>query len=369
MAFVLGALLPFVWALLLSGTLTLPPGAPTGLRWHAHEMLFGFGWAVLFGFLLTASKNWVGVRGMHGGPLLIAVGLFLVERVTVLVAGGAPRGPVVFLLLNATGAYVIAYLVFTLVRYRARDTFPDNWVFVVALPVFLLAKNLTLDPTRHGLGTTLAIGLFRVAFVVMFERTIPQFMKNAMSQELPRRSWLDHGIKGLVLVAAFEAWLPSELAAALLGLAAALLLGRLLTWKPQVAFRSFGIGVMYVGYAGLAVHLALAALTRSGVAVGRGALGTHVFTFVCMGLVIPSMLIRIAQGHTGRKPLFMRTDRLALGLMGVGALLRLVATQLDAQHYNTYIAIASACWSACFIVIGLRVGPFLWKPRTDGKEH
>jgi uncharacterized protein involved in response to NO len=94
-----------------------------------------------------------------------------------------------------------------------------------------------------------------------------------------------------------------------------------------------------------------------------------VFTFVCMGLVIPSMLIRIAQGHTGRKPLFMRTDRLALGLMGVGALLRLVATQLDAQHYNTYIAIASACWSACFIVIGLRVGPFLWKPRTDGKEH
>jgi uncharacterized protein involved in response to NO len=29
-------------------------------------MFFGFGWAVLGGFLLTASKNWVKIRGYHG---------------------------------------------------------------------------------------------------------------------------------------------------------------------------------------------------------------------------------------------------------------------------------------------------------------
>jgi hypothetical protein len=33
-------------------------------------MFFGFGWAVLGGFLLTSTKNWVGVRGYHGTPLI-----------------------------------------------------------------------------------------------------------------------------------------------------------------------------------------------------------------------------------------------------------------------------------------------------------
>jgi uncharacterized protein involved in response to NO len=126
---------------------------------------------------------------------------------------------------------------------------------------------------------------------------------------------------------------------------------------------------MYVGYAGLVAHLVLAALARSGVAVGRGSVGTHVFTFVCMGLVIPSMLIRIAQGHTGRKPLFTGTDKLALGVMGLGALSRLVATQLGPERYTLAIATAGVCWSVCFAIIGLRVAPFLFRPRIDGKEH
>ena len=47
-------------------------GAPAGagpfsvVQWHAHEMFFGFGWAVMGGFLLTSTKNWVHIRGYHG---------------------------------------------------------------------------------------------------------------------------------------------------------------------------------------------------------------------------------------------------------------------------------------------------------------
>ena len=168
---------------------------------------------------------------------------------------------------------------------------------------------------------------------------------------------------------ALEGWLPSALAAVTLGLASALLLIRLITWKPHIAFRSFGIGVMYVGYAGLVAHLALAALALAHVTIGQGSIVTHVFTFLCMGLVIPSMLIRIAQGHTGRKPLFTRTDQTALGLMGLGAVSRLVGTQLGAAHYQLAVTVAALCWSLCFIMIGLRVAPFLVQPRIDGKEH
>ena len=38
------------------------------LAWHRHEMLFGFGVAIIAGFLLTAVQTWTGVPGLQGKP-------------------------------------------------------------------------------------------------------------------------------------------------------------------------------------------------------------------------------------------------------------------------------------------------------------
>lgn len=369
LAFVLGCFLPILWAMLYTGVVAMPSRAWVPMSWHAHEMFFGFGGAVLFGFLLTASKNWVQTRGIHGATLAVAVVLFVVERLAVFFVGATPREPIPFVLLNAFGAYVVIYLMHTLIAHRHDDSYRDNWIFVFVLPCLLVAKNLMLDPDWRVPGTATALGIFRVAFTVMFERTISQFMRNAMKTEIPRRPALDGTIKGLALVCVFEGWLPPRIAAVLLALSAALLLLRWFTWKPHVAFRNFGIGVMYVGYAGLVAHLVLFAMARAGILVGSGSTSTHVFTFVCMGLVIPSMLIRIAQGHTGRPPIFATSDRVALVVMGVGGLLRVVATQVWPEAYTVFIVLSAIAWSACFAIVGLRVGPFLLLPRIDGKEH
>ena len=45
----------------------------SAMQWHAHEMLYGYGLAVIAGFLLTAVKNWTGMQTLHGKPL---IGLF-----------------------------------------------------------------------------------------------------------------------------------------------------------------------------------------------------------------------------------------------------------------------------------------------------
>lgn len=366
LAFVSGALLPLAWALVFSGRIAWPASAGVdAMVWHAHEMFYGFGWAVLGGFLLTASKNWVKIRGMHGGLLGVAVLLWLVERGAIFLEPGVIRT----IGLNAFTSFLVAYLVWTLVRYRKQDSFPDNAFFIVALPVFLVAKNLLLNPQTWAIGTTMTLGLFRLAFAVMFERTMTQFMRNAMGVALPRQWWLDLPIKAFVLLAAFEALFPTTIAAVVLGLAALLLFARFLAWSPWVGMRRFEIGIMYVGYLGLVANLALGALRYTGAYQGIGTLPTHVFTFLCMGLIIPAMFIRICQGHTGRKLLFTASDRLALGAMGVASFFRLVATQLWPAHYSTWIALAGLGWSLCFVVIGARLIPFLWQPRVDGKEH
>ena len=364
LAFVAGAILPVIWALSFAGAIPWRSQVPV-LAWHAHEMFFGFGWAVLGGFLLTASKNWVKIRGIHGWPLAVAVALWCVERGAMFV--GDPVAERV--LQNAFPAYVIAYLVWTLVKHRKQDSFPDNGFFVVALPLFLVAKNLLLTPSTWSLGTTMSLGLFRVAFVMMFERTMTQFMRNGPGIALPRRRWIDGPIKVLVLASAFEGFLSAPLAAALLFAAAALLLARFFMWHPIAGMKRFGIAVVYVGYLGLVTHLALQAAHLVGWFGGVGTLATHVFTFVCMGLVIPAMLLRICQGHTGRKLAFTVTDKLAFGSMAAAAFFRLVATQVWPASYSTWIVIAGIGWALCFAVVGARVGPFLFAPRIDGRVH
>lgn len=370
LAFLSGALLPLLWGLVFSGALTLPAASGWGpIQWHAHEMLFGFGWAVLGGFLLTASKNWVGVRGIHGGPLALAVLLWLLERA---VAASPIALPALLrlVLLNACVAYVGGYVLYTLIRHREDDSFSrDNLFFFIALPALLVAKNLTIEPRTFVQGYWLTIGMFRVAFAVMLERTLVPFMRGGLEIELPRYTWLDFPAKALVLLAAFEAWLPPSIAAVVLALAAAVLLVRFFLWSPLAALTRFQIGVMYVGYFGLAAHLLLEAARLTGRFVGIGSVAVHTFTFMVMGIIIPPMLMRICQGHTGRDLVFTRSDRVAMGAMGLAGFFRLFATQLWPAHYVAWIALAASGWTICFTLVGVRLVPFLLQARVDGEEH
>lgn len=369
-AFVSGAILPLLWSMMLMGHMVAPPSGISPIHWHAHEMLFGFGWAVLGGFLLTASKNWLKIRGMHGGFLAFALLLWIFERGIIFYVPHQEMNFLArFILLNSFILYVGGYIVTTLIRYRKNDTFSDNYFFMVALPLFIISKTLILTPEYFNLGTEMAIGLFRVAFVVMFERTITQFMKNSMKVELIRNKYLDLSIKGLTLLSAFQAFMPSLISISILSLAATLLLIRFSMWKPIVAFKKFEIGVMYVGYLGLIIHFYLEAIKIAQVHTGIGTLSTHAFTFLCMGLIIPSMLIRICQGHTGRTLIFTVSDKFAILLMGFAAFSRLIMTQSIPGQYMLWASISGIGWTLCFLIIGYRLVPFLFKPRVDGKIH
>ena len=87
-----GMVLPIAWALIFSGSLP-PPDAPfTSVQWHAHEMFFGFAWAVLGGFLLTSTKNWVNIRGYHGPALMLLSAAWIIERLAMSFGGNWPGG-------------------------------------------------------------------------------------------------------------------------------------------------------------------------------------------------------------------------------------------------------------------------------------
>ncbi len=364
---VAGALLPGIWALLFSGVGALTTSPVDPLRWHAHEMYFGFGWAILGGFLLTSTKNWVNIRGHHGAALAFLTAAWLLERLGMAMGGNWPE--TVFLISNNLFlGSIVAMLLWTLIRHRQQDSYRDNAFFVVLLPAFIVAKQLML----HGdftAGTTMTLALFRLAFLVMLERTLTQFMKAAFQAQILRQPLLDTPIKllGLTLVGAFL--LPASVDAVLSLTLVTLLSVRFAFWKPTLAFRRIDIGIMYIGYLAIVGQLLLSAVAKFTEPGWVGSVTTHLFTFGAMGCIIPAMIVRIANGHTGRKVVFSSFDRSILYIMLAALLIRVVVPQFAPGLYLACIHAAATCWLLAFGLLGWRYIPMLLKQRIDGREH
>ena len=369
LACIAGFSLPILWILVLKGVLPAPSAAYSPTQWHAHEMFYGFGWAVLGGFLLTSTKNWVNVRGYHGGVLIYLTLAWLVERGVM--AGGGHLPPVLFWLGSQIFLLsMVALLLATLIHHRNTDSYRrDNLFFLLVLPSFAVAKILILLPDSFQIGWTMTLGLFRVAFLVMLERTLTQFMKSIFKVDILRLPLLDNSIKvlGILLVAA--AFAPPAITTTLSLLLAVLLLGRLAYWHPFKAFTRLDIGIMYLGYLAIDSQLLIDASSLLFNIAWTGSVAVHVFTFGAMGLVIPAMIIRISNGHTGRKVAFGAYEKSVLWIMILAFALRLVGPQLAPGAYLRWLDMAATCWFVAFMLLGWRFIPYFYRPRIDGKEH
>jgi uncharacterized protein involved in response to NO len=359
--------LPLLWVLMILGAAPAPMVPFATVQWHAHEMFFGFGWAVLGGFLLTSTKNWVGIRGYHGAALMFLVAAWLFERAGMWFGGRWPA--FLFEISNTLFlASIIAMLLWTLVRHRKEDTYRDNAVFLLILPAFLIAKHLMLSAEHFQIGVSMATGLFRMAFLVMLERTLTQFMKGIFQVGILRNAALDRTIKllGLLLVGA---GLMPLLAGWISLLLALLLTGRFFFWKPHLAMRRIDLGIMYLGYIAMVLQLLAEFLGQLAPPAWVGAFSMHVFALGVMGLIIPAMLIRISKGHTGRKVVFDPFDKLVLWIMIAAFVLRVIAPQLRPDAYALWILLAACGWFSGFAILAWRLIPLLAQARVDGREH
>lgn len=360
-----GAVLPLLWYFMFNNQLALNSGV-TPLQWHVHEMFFGFGWAVLGGFLLTATKNWAGVRGFHGASLFALSVLWLLDRLAFWLPQDLPY-TVLMLLHNGFLLMIVPMILWTLLT-NLQKVAPDNWYFILGLPLFIAGKNLVLSEQYFELGWTLSLGLFRLAVALMLERTLAAFMQAAYQIRIPQHKKLDALIRLGIFISVFEAALPLSLALAVLALTATLLLLRFAMWRPLKGLSRLDTGVSYMAYLTLLASLYLECLRLGGKLNVVGDVATHVFTLLSMGLVMAAMMIRIAQGHTARNIVFTFSDRLALWVVGLAGLARLVLPQIWPEHYVQFVMISASGWAVSFVLLGWRLIPFLWKPRLDGKE-
>jgi len=345
------------------------PALP-GSIWHAHEMVYGYGMAVIAGFLLTAVRNWTGVQTLYGIPLLLLFLLWLVARLLLVGGGGlltwAALADGLFDLLLVVA---LAWPIFKVRQFKQFGILSKVLLLMLANGLFY-AGVLEIYPWGVQAGLYSGVYLIMALIFAMSRRVIPFFIERGLDQSvtLINRGWLDAA--SLFLFIGF--WLtdiaaPDSLPVAVLaGVLCVLHAIRLAGWYAAGVRGRPLLWVLLLAYAALIVGFALK------VAVYLFAISPflplHAFTYGGIGLFTMGMMARVTLGHTGRDVLEPPAPvSWMFALLLAGSVVRVVLPLLDAQHYVLWIGLSQLLWIMSFALFIRVFLPMLWRPRTDGR--
>ncbi len=338
-------------------------------QWHAHEMLYGYGMAVVAGFLLTAVKNWTGIPTVFGKPLMALFALWCAARLLFLFGAAllpwAASADLLF------GLMLIIAIAMPLVKAK-------QWkqLVVVSKVVLLWGGNLIFYLGCFGIlasGMQYAINgavlLFISLILMIGRRVIPFFIERGTESrvQLKQYQWLDISILVFFIVLFINAifiqipYLTTLFAWTLFALNGY----RLFNWHAAGIWRvpllwslylsAWFINVGFLFYGLQALYSSLSILTL------------HIFTIGGIGLMALSMMSRVALGHTGRdvrKP--SRWIGLAFSGLLVSVLFRAFVPMFASQLYMSWMLVAAMLWIFSFAVFVVIYTPILLKPRADG---
>jgi len=357
LAAIFAALAAPLWALEYTGWLRPLFHGPA---WHAHEMLFGFAFAVVAGFLLTAVRNWTQRPTPTGAPLAALALLWLAGRVAVFAAHGIAAALV-------DAAFPLAVAVAIAIPL-ARSGNRRNYFFVAllglaaaaALMFHLAALGLVEWPQRASLQVALDVMLFLVA--VIGGRVIPMFTNNAIpGAAAARMAWVEKLALGSVLamLAADLLEAPATAVAIVAGVGAIAHAARLALWRPQRTLRTPMVWVLHAAYAWIPVHFALRALAQFDLV--PASLATHALTIGVIGGMTIGMMTRTARGHTGRSIVADRGETVCFALVQAAAIVRVLGGLLVPSLYAAGVVLSSLLWSAAFGIYAVSYWPVLTK--------
>jgi uncharacterized protein involved in response to NO len=333
--------------------------------WHAHEMIFGFAFAVIVGFLFTAVRNWTGQPTPAGAPLAATVALWLAARLLLFSPWplAAAAADAAFALAAAWGIGVPLY------RSGNRRN-----AFFVALLVAFGAANVAFHLAMAGFFdlparrfTQLGLDLVLFVMVVMGGRVIPMFTANARQVRVRRLAWLEPVALGsvLALLGASLADLPPAAVAACAALAAVANAARISFWRPWATLRHPILWILHASYAWIVAHLALRALAALDLAGASAA--THALTVGAIGGLILGMMTRTARGHTGRPLKASAPETAAFVLIQLAAAVRVFLPLAAPAAALLAIQLSGALWTAAFGLFVVKFWPVLTRARIDGR--
>lgn len=333
-------------------------------QWHAHEMIFGYGMAVIAGFLLTAVQNWTNIPTPRGWRLAAMFSLWGVARL--LFALGAESffmAGLCDLLFAASLAGAVLVPIIRTRQWRQMAIVMKLVLLAMGQAVFYLGLAGRLE---LGIYWGLYGGLYLVISLIMTmgARVIPFFIQNGVGYEvkLSNPKWVNLSSL-IVFLVFFIAELFIRRSAVTAVVAAALFIIttiRLVGWHTAGIWKKALLWSLYLSFVFIDAGFLLFAL--SPVFGFSRFLAIHAMTFGGIGLVTMGMISRVSLGHSGRS-IHRPPEAVAYALSGivVGAIIRVIFPLVWPAPYVTWIAISQGLWIVSFLLFAGSYVPIFLK--------
>jgi uncharacterized protein involved in response to NO len=148
--------------------------------WHAHEMMHGFVVAIIIGFLMTATQNWTGIRGIHGTHLGALALVWLTGRLVMLLT------PSLVWLTAMVDLLFLPLCIISMAPYFKGKKQRRNLVLVGALGLLWLSniayhlEAIGLVENAKRIGLYLGTNLSVLLIVIIGSRVLPFFSEKAL---------------------------------------------------------------------------------------------------------------------------------------------------------------------------------------------
>lgn len=362
-----------LWLMMYRGAVDFVP-LGGGYWWHIHEMVFGFGCAIVAGFLLTAVQNWTGLPGVRGKVLASLFFLWLLGRVGLLFPNlfGPTLSTCLDLAFLPCVAFILAKPILAIKQYR-------NLFFVPLLTIFTIA-NAEMHASIYfpdAVSTQYAgyagVMLVTLLISVMTGRVVPMFTANGTqtpkATPLPLLDKLANGslaVVTLLLLLHPMIGMNNFYIGVLLILAGIFQAIRWLRWRPWI---TLGVPLLW------SLHFSIKAMAFGLTLLGFSYLIPeipsnhiwHLITVGGIGGVILAMISRVSLGHTGRILQPPKLMSLAFASMIIASLVRSFGPWGSPEKTMMFIDISGFFWILAFGLFIVFYGPMLLKVRKDGR--
>lgn len=360
-----------LWLLIWQGTLDYQ-GHWAAVDWHIHEMIFGYGSAVLAGFLFTAVPNWTGRMPVRGWPLAALFAVWVLGRIAL---WGDFLSPEMVLLVDCSFLLLVAAMI-------AREIIAgQNWRNLkVLMPVLLLGgANILfhIEVMSGGVsdyGRRLGIGLLVFLIMLIGGRIIPSFTRNWLAKErgsealMPTAfSRFDGFALGLGAVALLG-WViapATPVAGIILLISGVVHIARLTRWRGHSVIASPLLVMLHVAYVFIPLGLMVSGFAALGLMDQIAAV--HLLGIGAVGGMTVAVMMRASLGHTGRALVAGPALSLGFGLLLLAAVTRIAGGVLVRVGFDS-VEVSAGLWTLSFAVLCLRMLPWLLLPKAGRRK-
>jgi len=353
------------------------PGAVSvnvGLVWHTHEMVFGYGSAIVAGFLLTAIPSWTKRPPISGALLAILVLLWCTGRLFYLLS---PTPDSVSAVFESSFLIALAVLVAREITVSGNTR---NMKIVIAVSLFAAANiAFHIAATRAGglpqSAIDAGLGILLLLILLVGGRIIPSFTRNWLAQHQSDTSpAMFSRFDALVLVIsaiALIAWLSSGarlVTGSALILASALNASRLLRWHGWRTVREPLVLILHIGYAWAVIGLLGLGMNAVVPDIVPRVASVHALGTGAIGVMTLAVMTRATLGHTGRKLTAGTATCVIFLSVNLAAFVRVGTTFADPVMQAWGNTIATVFWVIAFATFGIVYGPRLLSSRIAAAD-